>query len=953
MSKSQSDHSVFGNLLRHFGPGFGLILLASAVLLFSDPRRNRIERPEEAPRKVALFNYISVPVLEDGEEGMIDGLAEGGFVEGRNIEIRRYNAEGDRATAITIAKEVVGGDYDAILTLSTPVLQSFASANVTTERTHIFTLSTDPWGAGVGIDRDDPSKHPPYMTGHGTLQPVEALFQMASEANPNLKRVGVVWNPAESNSEASTFMARKVSHGLSIELIEMTVDSSSAVLEAVKSLIARDVDAFWAGGDSTVAAALDTMIGTATDAGVPVFTNMPSDVKQGAMFSLGADYYEVGRASGKLAARVLNGEDPANIAVENFVPEQLAINKVVQKQFATTWKFGDDWERRATVVVDETGIKEEKRIRPTTKITPEKGRNYHVSFVYFAPNDVSDTTIEGVQKKLADLGFTEGQNITYDQLHAQGDIALIPPIMQKLDQSDTDLIVSLTTPCLTSATTMVKSKPVVFTEVYDPIAAGAGTSAKEHAPNITGVGSFPPLKDMIDAMQSIDPNLKSIGIVYNDAEANSRKALSVARELVKQRNLILEEATVSSTSEVLQAAQVLTLREVDVLWEIGDNTVNQGLEALIKVGRESKIPVVNSDADSAERGATVGVGISFYESGYAAGDLAARVLVGDEPVTIPFEELAVVKMAANFDAAKKIDLTFPSEFLAKCRVFHGIGTRLGRPANVAFVQLSDGPALEEAARGIQEGLSAAGLKPDSDIELKNYSAQGDLSQLSQIFLAIQESSPDLVITSTTPAMIAAANLINEIPIVYTVASEPSILGVVKEGERRPNLVGVYDNPPIAELIALANQEEGKLKTIGTIWNPAEPNSEISVNRLRQVCKERNLKLIERNATNTNELRDVTSALCQTDIEIIVISADNVTSSGFSAIHAITSQQGIPVYCTEPDLVSQGAKAAIGINYYDWGRQSANIAAQILAGQNPAKINSEEVSSVRTYSPIAD
>ena len=662
-------------LLRHLGVGIALIIAAAAVLLWSDPRRQKKDESQDAPLKVALVNYVSVPVLEDGEAGMVAGLAEAGFVDGQRIEISRYNAEGDRSTAILIAKEVVGRDFDLVLTLSTPVLQAVANTNTETKQPHVFTLTTDPWGAGIGISRDDPAQHPPYMTGHGTLQPVEAVFKLARQANPKLKRVGVAWNPAESNSEASTLMARSVCKDMGIELVEVTVESSSAVVEAAKALVTRDVQAIGAGGDSTVATALDAMVAAAKDGGIPVFTNMPSDVKQGALFSTGADYYEVGRSSGQLAGRVLNGASTADIPVENLVPEQLAINLVALDAFKDDWTFGADWSSKAKIVVDKSGVHEEKHETAIPPAQPESGRVYKISIVHFAPDAVTDATIEGLQKKLAERGFVDGQNVEYEIVHAQADLALIPPIMQKVDQSDTDLIISLTTPCLTSASNLVKNKPVVFTEVYDPIAAGAGTSATDHLPHVTGVGSFPPLEKMIDAMQEVVPGLKSIGIVYNDAEANSRKAVSVARKLVADRGLKLEEATVTNTSEVLQAAQVLVLRGVDVLWEVGDNTANQGLEGMIKAGQQSNIPVVNSDADSADRGAMVGVGISFYESGYAAGDIAARVLLGEKPADIPFEEVAVVKLSANLDAAKKLGRTFPESFLKKCSIIHENGKR--------------------------------------------------------------------------------------------------------------------------------------------------------------------------------------------------------------------------------------------------------------------------------------
>jgi putative ABC transport system substrate-binding protein len=312
--------------------------------------------------------------------------------------------------------------------------------------------------------------------------------------------------------------------------------------------------------------------------------------------------------------------------------------------------------------------------------------------------------------------------------------------------------------------------------------------------------------------------------------------------------------------------------------------------------------------------------------------------------------LAVVRVGVNLSAARQLNLTLDDQLLAKCRVFHGVASRLGRPAKVVYVQLVESSTLDQAAQGVFEGLSDAGLATDRDLTLRQFSAQGDLSQLPQIFQSALATSPDLIITCTTPAMIAAARSTSSVPIVFTVASEPSAVGVHPVGERRANLTGVFDDPPIAQLLDLAQRREGTLKTVGTIWNPAEPNSEISVKRLRSVCQQRGLELIERNAPATNELVEVTSAICQTSIDILVISADNVTSSGFPAIHSVAQRHKIPIYCTEPDLVAAGAAGAVGVNFYDWGRQSALLAARVLAGEDLNTIPPEKVSSIQTVTP---
>jgi putative tryptophan/tyrosine transport system substrate-binding protein len=366
MSSSPQTHSIVGTAFRHFGLGVLLIVIASAILLFSDPRKQQASHAANAPKNVAMINYISVATLEEGEAGMVAGLKERGFEDGKNITIKHYNAEGDRSAAILIAKEAVGGDFDAVLTISTPVLQAVAGANLDAHRTHVFTLSTDPWGAGVGISRTNPAEHPPYMTGQGSIPPIDRLFAMALEANPKLKTVGVAWNPAESNSEAATKLAREACRKLHIELSEVTIDSSSAVLDAGRVLIARNVQAIWAGGDATVAASIETLINTANEGGIPVFSNTQSNVKVGGLFSLGPDYYEVGHAGGLLAARVLKGTSPASIPVENYAPEVLAINLVAEERFRANWKFGPDWAKQARVIVDKTGVHTQKAAAATS-----------------------------------------------------------------------------------------------------------------------------------------------------------------------------------------------------------------------------------------------------------------------------------------------------------------------------------------------------------------------------------------------------------------------------------------------------------------------------------------------------------------------------------------------------------------------------------------------------------
>ena len=104
-------------------------------------------------------------------------------------------------------------------------------------------------------------------------------------------------------------------------------------------------------------------------------------------------------------------------------------------------------------------------------------------------------------------------------------------MLQNFDGSDVDVILPMSTPVISGACGLVKRKPVVFTYCSDPIAAGAGKSFTNHLPFVTGIGSFPPVQDMVDVIRKTLPGAKSVGTIYNASEANSVKVISVARDV--------------------------------------------------------------------------------------------------------------------------------------------------------------------------------------------------------------------------------------------------------------------------------------------------------------------------------------------------------------------------------------------------------------------------------------
>ena len=288
---------------------------------------------------------------------------------------------------------------------------------------------------------------------------------------------------------------------------------------------------------------------------------------------------------------------------------------------------------------------------------------HKIGLVYFAPEEGADMCMKGLFDGLKEQRIEEGINLEVRRAHAQAEIPNIPQLIQNYDGSDVDVIVAMTTPVLSAAAAMARSKPVVFTYVYDPIAAGAGKSRTDHLPHITGVYSFPPVEDTVDMIQRLVPGIQSVGTLYNTSEANSVKVVSVARGIFEQRHIQLREIPITGTSEIYQAAQVLTQRGVQALWVTGDNTALQGFDAIAKAARDAKLPLIINDPEFVQRGALVAVGIGWYETGKAASRVLARVLRGEQPRDIPFEEVAVKKLVLNQEVAKALRITFPPDIV--------------------------------------------------------------------------------------------------------------------------------------------------------------------------------------------------------------------------------------------------------------------------------------------------
>ena len=294
-----------------------------AVLAFTWSQTNR----KSAVTTIGIMQIVEHPALDASRTGFVERLAELGFEEGKNVEFKVRNAQGDMAIAQSIAGNFVSEDVDMILAIATPTAQ--AAAKATDSIPIVITAVTDPVAAGLIDAIENPGTN---VTGTSDLTPVAKQLELLKRIVPEAERVGVVYNAGETNSVVQVEIARRTAEELGLQLVEVTVSSSSGVYEAAQSLAGR-VDAIYVPTDNTVVSALESVIKVGEDLKIPIVVGEIDGVRRGALATIGIDYHTLGKQTADIAAKILKGErKPKDIPIEYLETVQVAVNLVAAEK---------------------------------------------------------------------------------------------------------------------------------------------------------------------------------------------------------------------------------------------------------------------------------------------------------------------------------------------------------------------------------------------------------------------------------------------------------------------------------------------------------------------------------------------------------------------------------------------------------------------------------------------
>ncbi|MBW1996615.1 MAG: ABC transporter substrate-binding protein [Deltaproteobacteria bacterium] len=294
----------------------------------------------EAKPKVVIYNLLSHPILDASVKGIKDSLAEEGFGPDK-LEIIEVNANGEMDKLNAFAKEVLAVNPKVVIPVSTPVTQAVFKEAPPTQLI-VFSTVTNP--SDVGMDGN-----PINMTGVCDAVNYEANFNLIFELFPQTKRIGVIYNAGERNSQYGVDQIKKLAEQKGIKLELVTVSKSQEVVDAAHSLIGN-VDVFYVGSDNTVVSAIGGLTKVAYEARIPVIASDSGSVSEGALAAVSVDYEELGRRTGTIVAEVLRtGALPADRKPIMFLGNTLILNQKAANRIG--YEFPDAVEQRAAQVV--------------------------------------------------------------------------------------------------------------------------------------------------------------------------------------------------------------------------------------------------------------------------------------------------------------------------------------------------------------------------------------------------------------------------------------------------------------------------------------------------------------------------------------------------------------------------------------------------------------------------
>lgn len=278
-----------------------------------------------------------------------------------------------------------------------------------------------------------------------------------------------------------------------------------------------------------------------------------------------------------------------------------------------------------------------------------------VGILQYMEHDSLSQARKGFVSELEEAGYIEGENLTLNYQNAQGDQANLQSMSESL-VGDNDVILSIATPAAQSLATVTQEDPILFTAVTDPVDAGLVADNDAPGGNVTGTSDMVPIEEQVALLLSLAKEAKTIGIIYNSSEPNSKIQADLAQEAIEAEGLEVKVLTVTTTNDVQQVMTTLA-QEVDAVYIPTDNTLASTMPTVGEIALEYKLPVVPGSAEMVGAGGLATYGINYEELGRQTAQMALQIIEeGADPAEMPVETSNNLELVINEEVAKSLGI---------------------------------------------------------------------------------------------------------------------------------------------------------------------------------------------------------------------------------------------------------------------------------------------------------
>jgi ABC-type uncharacterized transport system substrate-binding protein len=282
---------------------------------------------------------------------------------------------------------------------------------------------------------------------------------------------------------------------------------------------------------------------------------------------------------------------------------------------------------------------------------PQRG-SVTVGITQIASHPALDEVREGIKEGLGRHGFRAGENLTLIERNANGDTTLAFSIAQDFVRKKVDLIIPITTPSSLAAARSSDTIPILFSGVSYPIRVGIVESMERPGKNITGMSDQWPFALQMQSYLKLFPEKRRVGMLYKKGDDVAEFGFQKITALSKEFNFELKAAVIHDANDLALVARKL-IPDVDVLYTGIDNLVLENIDVILKLTGEYGKPVIAGESGAVKKGALLAVSIDMHEFGLRTADMAARILNGESPGTIPVGVMNNGKLYVNADTAKR------------------------------------------------------------------------------------------------------------------------------------------------------------------------------------------------------------------------------------------------------------------------------------------------------------